>query len=155
MEINSAIREVIEVTRNEALKNGVSVHTELAEDLSVIHGDRVELQQVLLNLIINAVEAMRDMSEGPRDVLIMSAKTEADEVLVSVRDSGPGLAPAIRDSLFKAFQTTKSSGLGLGLSISRSIIETHGGRLWASANATRGTVFQFTLPARPEVASYQ
>src|SRR5271166_2937094 len=147
VEINSAIREIIEVARNEALKNGVSVHTELAEDLPVIHRDRVELQQVLLNLIINAVEAMRDMSEEPRDVLIMSAKTEADEVLVSVRDSGPGLAPAIRDSLFKAFQTTKPSGLGLGLSICRSIIESHGGRLWASANAPRGAIFQFTLPA--------
>jgi len=152
VEINSAIREIIEVARNEALKNGVSVHTELAEDLPFIHGDRVELQQVLLNLIINAVEAMRDMSEGPRDVLIMSAKTEADGVLVSVRDSGPGLAPAIRDSLFKAFQTTKPSGLGLGLSICRSIIESHGGRLWASANAPRGAVFQFTLPADPDSA---
>ena len=147
VEINSAIREIIEVTWNEALKNGVSVQTELAEDLPVIHGDRVELQQVLLNLIINAVEAMRDVSEGPRDVLVMSAKTEADEVLVSVRDSGPGIAPAIRDSLFKAFQTTKPSGLGLGLSICRSIVESHGGRLWASANAPRGVVFQFTLPA--------
>ena len=147
VEINSAIREIIEVTWNEALKNGVSVQTELAEDLPVIHGDRVELQQVLLNLIINAVEAMRDVSEGPRDVLVMSAKTEADEVLVSVRDSGPGIAPAIRDSLFKAFQTTKPSGLGLGLSICRSIVELHGGRLWASANAPRGVVFQFTLPA--------
>ena len=147
VEINSAIREIIEVTWNEALKNGVSVQTELAEDLPVIHGDRVELQQVLLNLIINAVEAMRDVSEGPRDVLVMSAKTEADEVLVTVRDSGPGIAPAIRDSLFKAFQTTKPNGLGLGLSICRSIVESHGGRLWASANAPRGVVFQFTLPA--------
>ena len=147
VEINSAIREIIEVTWNEALKNGVSVQTELAEDLPVIRGDRAELQQVLLNLIINAVEAMRDVSEGPRDVLVMSAKTEADEVLVSVRDSGPGIAPAIRDSLFKAFQTTKPSGLGLGLSICRSIVESHGGRLWASANAPRGVVFQFTLPA--------
>ena len=148
VEINSAIREVIEITRSEALKNGVSVHTKLAEDLPVIHCDRVELQQVLLNLIVNAVEAMRDMSEGPRDVLLTSAKTEEDEVLVSVRDSGPGLAAAIRDSLFKAFQTTKPSGLGLGLSICRSIIESHGGRLWASANATRGTIFQFTLPSQ-------
>ena len=147
VEINSAIREIIEVTWNEALKNGVSVQTELAEDLPVIHGDRVELQQVLLNLIINAVEAMRDVSVGRRDVLVMSAKTEADEVLVSVRDFGPGIAPAIRDSLFKAFQTTKPSGLGLGLSICRSIVESHGGRLWASANAPRGVVFQFTLPA--------
>src|SRR5271166_5293444 len=155
VEINSAIREIIEVARNEALKNGVSVHTELAEDLPVIHRDRVELQQVFLNLIINAVEARRDMSEGPRNVLIMSAKTEADEVLVSVRDSGPGMAAAIRDSLFKAFQTTKPSGLGLGLSICRSIIESHGGRLWASANAPRGAVFQFTLPTRPGIASHQ
>jgi PAS domain S-box-containing protein len=147
VDINSAIREIIEITRNEALKNGVSVHTELAEDLPATHGDRVELQQVLLNLIINAVEAMTDTNEGPRDVLIRSAKTEAEEVLVSVRDSGPGMAPAIRDSLFKAFETTKPSGLGLGLSICRSIIESHGGRLWASANAPRGAVFQFSLPS--------
>jgi PAS domain S-box-containing protein len=152
VEINSAIREVIEVTRSEALKNAVSVQTELADDLPFIHGDRVELQQVLLNLIINAVEAMTDMSEGPRDVLLMTKKTEADEVLISVRDSGPGLAPAIRDSLFKAFQTTKPNGLGLGLSICRSIIETHGGCLWASANATRGTVFHFTLPSQSDAA---
>jgi signal transduction histidine kinase len=146
VDINSAIREVVEVTRNEALKNGVLVNTELADDLPVVHGDRVELQQVLLNLIINAVDAMRDVSERPRDLLIMADKTEADEVLVSVRDSGPGLSPTIRDNLFQAFQTTKPNGLGLGLSICRSIIESHGGRLWASANTTHGTVFQFTLP---------
>jgi PAS domain S-box-containing protein len=146
VEINSAIREVVEVTHNEALKNGVTVNTELADDVPVVYGDRVELQQVLLNLIINAVEAMKDLSDLPRNVLVATHKTKADEALVSVRDSGPGLAPEIRDNLFKAFQTTKPNGLGLGLSICRSIIEAHGGRLWASANTTHGTVFQFALP---------
>ena len=146
LEINAAIREVIEITNTEALRNGVSVRTELAEDLPVIYGDRVELQQLMLNLIVNSVQAMTDMSEGPRDIWVSTGKTEAGDVLVSVRDSGPGLAPEIRDNLFKAFHTTKPSGLGLGLSICRSIVESHGGRLWASANEPRGAVFKFTLP---------
>jgi signal transduction histidine kinase len=153
VEINVAIREVIELTRHEALKNGVSVHTELGDDLPTIDGDRVELQQVILNLIFNAVEAMKDMTEGPRDVLITTGKTESAETLVSVRDSGPGLAPEVRDKLFQPFETTKSTGMGLGLSICRSIIEAHGGRLWASANAPRGAVFQFTLPSHRDAAS--
>ncbi len=152
MDINAAIREVIELTRSEAMKNGVSVQTELAEGLPLVPGDRVELQQVILNLILNAFEAMSEMSEGPRELLITTGKSESGDVLVAVRDSGPGLAPATLEHLFKAFYTTKPNGLGLGLSICRSIIEAHGGRLWASANAPRGAVFQFTLPAQPDVA---
>ena len=155
VDINAAIREVIELTRSEAMRHGVSVQPSLVEGLPRTQGDRVELQQVILNLILNAVEAMSEMSEGPRELLITTGKAESCEVLVAVRDSGPGLAPAALEHLFEAFHTTKPNGLGLGLSICRSIIEAHGGRLWASANAPRGAVFQFTLPANPEIASRQ
>ncbi len=149
VEINEAIREVVDLTHSEAMKCGVSVKTELNEALPAVDGDRVELQQVILNLMLNAIEAMRDMPEGPCNLRIATAKTEAGDLLISVLDSGPGLAPAVRDNLFQAFQTTKPTGLGLGLSICRSIIEAHEGRLWATDNAPRGAVFQFTLPANP------
>src|SRR5208283_1792847 len=138
VEINAAIREVIELTHSETVKNGVSVQTELAEGLPLVRGDRVELQQVILNLILNAVEAMSETSEGSRELLIGAGTTESGEVLVAVRDSGPGLAPAALENLFKAFHTTKPKGMGLGLTICRSIIEAHGGRLWASDNAPHG-----------------
>ena len=153
VEINGAIREVIELTRSEAMKNGVSAQTELVEGLPLVHGDRVELQQVILNLILNAIEAMSETSEEPRELLITTEKAESGDLLVAVRDSGPGLAPGALENLFKAFHTTKPNGLGLGLSICRSIIEGHGGRLWASANLPRGAVFQFTLPSNSTVAS--
>jgi PAS domain S-box-containing protein len=153
LKINGAIREVIELTRVEAMKSGVSVQTELAKGLPAIEGDRVGLQQVILNLIINAVEAMSGVSEGPRDLLVSSGNAGSDGVLVAVRDSGPGLAPAALDRVFDAFNTTKPNGLGLGLSICRSIIEAHGGRLWASANEPCGAIFQFTVPAHPNAAS--
>ena len=153
MDINAAIREVIELTHSEAMKTGVLVQTDLAGDLPPVLGDRVELQQVILNLIINAIEAMSGISQGSRELHISARKTESSDVLVTVRDSGPGLAPATTENLFKAFHTTKPNGMGLGLSICRSIVEAHGGRLWASANAPRGAVFQFTLPAHSDVPS--
>ena len=149
VDIIAAIREVIELTRSEAMKNGVSFQTELAESLPLVPGDRVELQQVILNLILNAVEAMSETTEGPRELLIGAETTESGDTLVAVHDSGPGLAPDAIENLFKPFHTTKPNGLGLGLSICRSIIESHGGQLWASANAPRGAVLQFTLPAHP------
>jgi PAS domain S-box-containing protein len=152
-DINEAIHEVIELTHGEAVKNGVSVQTELADGLPLIHGDRVQLQQVILNLIINAVDAMSGIGEGARDLLISTGKAEPGGVLVVVKDSGPGLAPATLEHLFEAFYTTKPSGLGLGLSICRSIIDAHGGQLWASANAPRGAIFHFTVPAHPGSAS--
>jgi len=151
--INKAILEVVALTHGEAVKNGVSVRTQLAEGLPSIEGDRVQLQQVILNLIINAIEAMSGASGGMREVLISTMKTEPDAVQVAVRDSGPGLAPAAMESLFEAFHTTKPTGLGLGLSICRSIIEAHGGRLWASANLPRGAIFQCPVPAHPDIAS--
>jgi C4-dicarboxylate-specific signal transduction histidine kinase len=172
LQINEPIREVIELTRGEAVKNGISVRTklagglplvqadrvemqqvllnliltELADSLPFIQGDRVQLQQVMVNLIINAVDAMGETNEGSRELLISTEKSDSGNVLVAVRDSGPGLAPATLDHLFDALYTTKPKGLGLGLSICRSIIEEHGGRLWASANEPRGAVFQFTVP---------
>jgi PAS domain S-box-containing protein len=153
LEINETILEVIALTRGEAVKNGVSVQTQLAEGLPLIQGDRVQLQQVILNLIMNAVEAMSGVSEGSRELLISTGKTEPDGVLVAVRDSGPGLAPASLGRLFDAFYTTKPGGLGMGLSICRSIVEAHGGRLWAAGNVLQGAIFQFTLPAHPDSAS--
>jgi signal transduction histidine kinase len=151
VEINGAIREVIELTRSEAVKNGVSVQTELADGLPLTQGDRVQLQQVMLNLIVNAVEATSGVSEGSRELLISTRKAEPSGVRVAVRDTGPGLTPAALEHLFEPFHTSKPNGLGLGLSICRSIIEAHGGRLWASANVPRGAVFQFTLPEHPDM----
>ncbi len=149
VDINEAIREVIELTRRAAVKTGVSVEMHLAEGLPLIHGDRVQLQQVILNLTVNAIEAMSGVDVGARDLLIGTGKVEPDGVLVAVRDTGSGLAPATFERLFEAFYTTKPGGLGMGLSICRSIIEAHGGRLWAEANEPRGAVFQFLTPTQP------
>jgi PAS domain S-box-containing protein len=153
VDINEAIREVIELTRGEAWKHGASVQTHLADGLPFIDGDRVELQQVLLNLIINALEAMSGVSDGVRELLISTGKADAGCVLVAVSDSGPGFAPHNAERIFAPFYTTKPTGLGMGLSICRSIIEAHGGRFWASANVPRGAIFQFTVPAHPAVSS--
>jgi PAS domain S-box-containing protein len=152
VEINDAVLEIIALTRMEAANNSVSVRTQLAEGLPRVQGDRVQLQQVLLNLIINAIEAMRDIGEEERELLI-SSRNEPDGVSVEVRDSGPGFAPAALERVFEAFYTTKPGGLGLGLSICRSIIEAHNGRLWASPNVPRGATFEFTVPAHPDIAS--
>jgi PAS domain S-box-containing protein len=149
VEINAAIREVVALTSGETVKSGISVQTQFADGLPLIQGDRVQLQQVMLNLIINAVEAMSATSEAKRELVISTGKTELDGVVVAVRDSGPGLAPATLERLFESFHTTKPSGLGLGLSICRSIVEAHGGRLWATTNMPRGAMFQFTVPADP------
>jgi PAS domain S-box-containing protein len=144
--LNEAINEVIVLGRSAIIKNGVWVQTRLFEGLLPVHGDRVQLQQVVLNLLLNAVEAMGSTEAGARELLI-STEQDHTGVLVAVRDSGPGLDPAHLERVFDAFYTTKSSGMGMGLSICRSIIDAHGGRLWAEANEPRGTIFQFTLPA--------
>ncbi|KWN74433.1 ATP-binding sensor histidine kinase [Burkholderia ubonensis] len=153
LDINEAIREVIELTRGEAVKSFASVQTQLADGLPFIEGDRVELQQVLLNLIVNAFEAMSGVSDGVRQLHISTGIADAGCVLVTVRDSGPGFAPQSVEQIFAPFYTTKPTGLGMGLSICRSIIDAHGGRLWASANLPRGAVVQFTVPAYPVVSS--
>jgi len=150
--INDAILEVVALTRTEAANNGVLVRTQLAEGLPPVQGDRVQLQQVILNLILNAIEAMSGVGEGARQLFI-STGNESEGVLVEVQDTGPGLTPATLDLLFNAFYTTKSGGLGLGLSICRSIIEAHNGRLWASPNVPRGATFHFVAPAHPGGAS--
>jgi C4-dicarboxylate-specific signal transduction histidine kinase len=148
LEINAAILEVIALTRGEVVKHRVSLQSELAVGLPPIQGDRVQLQQVILNLFINAVEAMSGVEGGPRQLRISTGMAEPD-VLVTVQDSGPGLDPTGLERLFEAFYTTKATGLGMGLSICRSIILAHGGRLWATASVPRGASFQFTLPAHP------
>src|SRR3984893_2217233 len=146
LEINEAILEVVALTHGEAVKNSVSLQTQLADGLPLIQADRVQLQQVILNLIINAIEAMSGVSEGSRELLIGTRKDGSSGVLVTVQDSGPGLNPKSFDRLFDAFCTTKPGGMGMGLSICRSIVEAHGGRIWVSRTAGPGAIFQFTLP---------
>jgi PAS domain S-box-containing protein len=153
LEVNGVILGIIDLTRGEAMKHDVSVLTELADPLPVVEADRVQLQQVLLNLIVNALQSMGASTEGPKELLISTANVESNGVLVAVHDSGAGLEPAMLERVFDSFYTTKASGLGLGLSICRSIIEAHGGRLWASTNQRRGATFQFTLPGDPSILS--
>jgi len=135
------------LARSAITTNRVSVQTRLAEALLPIQGDRVQLQQVVLNLILNAVEAMSAVETEPRELLISTEQCETNDILVAVRDSGPGIDPDHLDRVFEAFYTTKSSGVGMGLSICRSIIDAHGGRLWTEANEPRGASFQFTVPS--------
>ena len=145
-DLNAALSEVLVLARGVTHGNGVSIQTRLADGLLPVLGDRIQLQQVLLNLILNAAEAMSSVEEGERELLI---STEQDQTgaLVAVRDSGPGIDAQHLDRVFDAFYTTKSSGTGMGLSICRSIIHAHGGKLWAEMNEPRGALFQFTLPA--------
>jgi C4-dicarboxylate-specific signal transduction histidine kinase len=145
--ISEAILEVIGLLHGEALKHRVTVQVQLADGVPPVHGDRVALQQVVLNLIMNAIEAMSSVGIGPRELLVSSEQATSGEVLIAVRDTGPGLDAAQLERLFEAFHTTKPGGLGLGLSICRSIVEAHGGRLWATAWEPQGALFQFTIPA--------
>ena len=144
-DLNEAINEVVALARSAITENEVSVQTRLAERWLPVQGDRVQVQQVTLNLILNAVEAMGSIEAGARELLISTKQSETKGIVVAVGDSGPGIDPEDRERVFQAFYTTKSSGVGMGLSICRSIIEAHGGRLWADANEPRGAVFQFTL----------
>ena len=145
--IDDAILEVIALTRAEAANNSVSVRTQFAEGLPRVQGDRVQLQQVILNLIVNAIQSMRDVEDGNRELHISTVGIEPEGVCVSVRDTGHGLRPESLPRLFDPFYTTKADGMGMGLSICRSIIEAHGGRLWATGREPRGALFQFTIPA--------
>jgi signal transduction histidine kinase len=165
-DINEAVEEIVTLTQSEAQRNRVLVRTRLDGNIPLVLGDRVQLQQVVLNLLINAIEAVSEMSEGRREVSVSSqkgrgdagepreqntghhdsAEAESTHVLIAVRDSGRGLDPTALEHLFDAFYTTKPHGLGMGLAISRSIIEAHGGRLWAKANAPQGAIVQFALP---------
>jgi PAS domain S-box-containing protein len=154
-DLNHAIDEVIVLARSAISRNGVSVQTLLAEGLAPVHGDRIQLQQVVLNLILNAAEAMGSVESGPRDLLISTEQNQTKGTLVAVRDSGPGLGRDNLEHVFEAFYTTKTSGMGMGLSICRSIIDAHSGRLWASVNEPQGAVFQFILPDAEKVKSEQ
>jgi signal transduction histidine kinase len=149
-DLNEAINEVIEMVRTAIDKNKVSVRTRLAPDFENIWGDRVQLQQVVMNLVLNAAEAMGTIEKRERMLLITTEPRGDGGVLVAIHDSGPGIDPERLQQVFKPFYTTKDSGVGMGLAICRSIIDAHGGRLWAEANQPRGAVFQFTLPAVQE-----
>jgi PAS domain S-box-containing protein len=153
LDVNETIHEVVALARSEIQRNGVAFETQLTDDVPIILADRIQLQQVILNLMMNAIEAMSGVGEGPRELLVRSGTDESQGVLVSVQDSGPGLDAKSLDHLFDAFYTTKPQGLGMGLAISRSIVESHGGRLWATVNAPRGAVFQFMLPVNSEKAA--
>jgi C4-dicarboxylate-specific signal transduction histidine kinase len=147
LDINDVIREATLLVQREVLGHGVSLRTELASALTPVLGDRVQLQQVVINLLINGVEAMAPITDRPREILIRSQQQEAGQVHVAVLDSGIGIDSETAEQLFSAFFTTKPSGMGMGLSISRSIIRAHGGRLWVSPNPVHGAAFQFTVPA--------
>jgi len=144
-DLNVAVSEVIVMVRSAIASNGIAVSTQLMEKLVAIQGDRVQLQQVVVNLILNAVEAMSSIEAGTRELSIKTEQAQTGAVL-SVSDSGPGIDAGNLERVFEPFYTTKSSGVGMGLSICRSIIDAHGGRLWAEANKPRGAVFRFTLP---------
>jgi signal transduction histidine kinase len=148
VDLNAAILEVAALTRSEAVKTGVTVGTQLAGELPRIQCDRVQLQQVMLNLIVNAIQSMSGVEDGNRELHISTASIEPEGVCVAVRDTGHGLRPESLPRLFEPFYTTKPDGMGIGLSICRSIIEGHGGRLWATACEPRGALFQFTIPCR-------
>ena len=138
------------LARREVEQNRVSLTTQLSDDLPLVWADRIQLQQVMLNLIINAIEALSTLSDGPRNLLVSTEKDKSNGVRLTVRDSGAGVKPRELESIFEAFYTTKREGLGMGLAVSRSIIEDHGGRLWATPNEPRGAAFQFTLPISQE-----
>jgi signal transduction histidine kinase len=147
VDLNAAILEVTALTRSEAVKTGVTVGTQLAGELPRIQCDRVQLQQVMLNLIVNAIQSMSGVEDGNRELHISTVRIEPEGVCVAVRDTGHGLRPESLPRLFEPFYTTKPDGMGMGLSICRSIIEAHGGRLWATRCEPRGALFQFTIPA--------
>ena len=146
LDIRNAIEEVLVLTRGELQQHGVVLHTALSAGTQPVLGDRVQLQQVLLNLILNGIQAMATISDRKRELSISIARAAPDAFEVTVEDTGPGLDPAIAQRIFDPFFTTKPDGLGMGLSISRSIIEAHGGTLWASPRAPHGTAFHFTIP---------
>ncbi|MEA2260885.1 MAG: hypothetical protein QOJ51_3710 [Acidobacteriaceae bacterium] len=149
VDLNDVIREMIVLLRSEATRHSISIRTELTADLPAVMGDRVQLQQVMMNLIMNSIDAMNDVA-GPRELAIESQRAENEQLMVSVRDTGVGLPAQQVDQIFNAFFTTKPRGTGMGLRISRSIVETHGGRLWAADNSPRGASFYFALPISVE-----
>jgi signal transduction histidine kinase len=153
LNINEAVLETLGLTRIEAAQNRASLRTQLSDEIQAVWADKIEVQQVILNLIMNAIEAVSAPGNEQRDVLVVTARTDAGDISLTVKDTGAGLDPAKLEHIFDAFYTTKREGMGMGLAVSRSIIEAHGGRLWASPNQPRGAVFQFTLPSIRDEAS--
>jgi len=153
LDVNEVVREVFALVWGELISHQVSVRTEFAPALPVILGDRVQLQQVIINLVMNGIEAMQSVTDRPRELVIRSSQDETEQVLVSVTDCGVGISSENADRLFSAFFTTKASGMGMGLSICRSIMEALGGRLWATANIPHGATFHLTLPLNADTAS--
>jgi signal transduction histidine kinase len=152
LDVNEAVDDIVALLQRELTAHRVSLQLDLAPVLPAVIADRVQLQQVIMNLIMNGIEAMQPISDRPRIMTIRSSLDDARQVIVAVQDSGVGLTAQGRDRLFSAFYSTKPGGLGIGLSICRSIIEGHGGRLWASANADHGATFQFALPLAEDAA---
>jgi signal transduction histidine kinase len=153
LELNEVLNDVVSLVQREVLNHRVSLRLKLAAELPPVLGDRVQLQQVLVNLVMNAIQAMADIADERRELLIKSGVHEEGHVVVAVQDSGTGIDPTNANRLFDAFFTTRPNGMGMGLSICRSIIEAHGGRVWASSNAGDGATFQFSLPSIDESAS--
>jgi C4-dicarboxylate-specific signal transduction histidine kinase len=152
-DMNEAIRDAITLTRGEVVNNGVSIQMQLAEGLPFFRGDRVQIQQVMVNLIVNAIQAMSGAGDGRRELQISTEADEAEGLRVGVRDTGPGVAPESLQRLFEPFYTTKAEGMGMGLAICCSIVERHGGRLWATAREPSGALFQFTIPTEQDATS--
>jgi C4-dicarboxylate-specific signal transduction histidine kinase len=153
LDINDVVREAVSLVQSELISHRVSLQMKLAPTRSMILGDRIQLQQVIINLMINGIEAMHAVTDRPRELVIRSRQGEADQVIVSVADCGVGISAEIATRLFNAFCTSKANGMGMGLSICRSIMEAHGGHLWATANIPHGAAFQFTLPVNADTAS--
>jgi signal transduction histidine kinase len=146
LDVNATVLDVVALVRNEVVRHGVSLETRLATCGQQVQGDRVQLQQVILNVILNALEAMSGVNGGPRELIVSVGEAGPDQVLVAVQDSGPGFDPADAHRIFDPFYTTKPTGMGMGLAICKSIVEAHGGRMWAAANKPHGGVLHFTLP---------
>jgi C4-dicarboxylate-specific signal transduction histidine kinase len=146
-DLNNLVDEVFGLVRDASSRHQVEIRSELGRGLPTVNADRVQLQQVVLNLVMNAIDAMRDVHEGPRRLTVRTRAEEPSQVVVSISDTGIGVGEDLTDRLFEPFYTTKASGMGMGLSVSRSIVESHGGRLWASVNRGPGATFTFTLPA--------
>ncbi len=150
MDLNDATQEVISLSLSDLQRNGAIVRHELADDLPLVTGDRIQLQQVILNLLRNASDAMRTVADRPREVLVKTEREEGNRVRLSVKDLGIGFDAEAADKLFEAFYTTKDDGMGVGLHVSRSIIEAHHGRLWATVNNGPGATFSFAIPCAAE-----
>jgi C4-dicarboxylate-specific signal transduction histidine kinase len=148
LDINSAIQEILALTHSELAQHNVVLHTNLPAGDQLVFGDRIQLQQVMLNLIMNGIEAMSAVMDRPKVLTISSERVEPSGMLVAVKDTGAGIDPATAERIFESFFTTKPNGMGMGLSICRSIIEDHGGRLWAAGHRSRGALLQFTIPLR-------